>query len=324
MKKGAKKGNKKSSSAKKTKKKAHKPAKTHTKAKKRAHATHKKHSKAKKKTHAAHKKHSGAKKKKSHARASRPAARSHRGLIRQVHRIVAKGRESTSIPGFDQLIEGGFEKNSTNLIVGGSGSGKSIFCMQFLMSGMRKGEKCMYVTFEEKKDQFFANMKEFGWDLAAYEKKGLFIFLEYTPIRVKTMLEEGGGAIENIILKKKISRMVIDSVTSFALLFDKELEKREAALSLFNMIRKWNCTSMLTIESDPTKDNSMESRAIEFESDSIVVLYYVRDKGERGRFIEVLKMRGTKHSQKMYSFDIGTKGISVSTKSVSRLPIDLC
>ncbi|MCH7568383.1 MAG: hypothetical protein IIA87_03095 [Nanoarchaeota archaeon] len=228
----------------------------------------------------------------------------------------------TYIPNFDRLTEGGFSKNSTNLLVGGSGSGKSIFATQFLVGGMKKGEKCLYVTFEEKKERFYANMLRFGWDLNEYEKKGMFTFLEYTPAKVKTMLEEGGGAIENIILKKKISRIVIDSITSFALLFEDELEKREAALSLFNMISKWNCTSMLTLEGKPLRDEKMVSRTLEFESDSITLLYFIRHKNERHRYLEILKMRGTKHSKKIYRFHIDKSGMSIDKKPCT-LPLRL-
>ena len=102
-------------------------------------------------------------------------------------------RIATGIKNFDSLIEGGFEKNSTNLVVGSSGSGKTIFAVEFLIEGMKNGENCLYITFEERKDEFYANMLEFGWDLAKYEKEEKFFFLEYTPEKVKTMLEEGGG-----------------------------------------------------------------------------------------------------------------------------------
>ena len=220
------------------------------------------------------------------------------------------------IPHLDILIEGGFKKNSTNVLVGGAGSGKSIFATQFLIEGMKKGEHALYVTFEENKEEFYANMLRFSWDLADYEKRGLFTFLEYTPVKVKTMLEEGGGSIESIILKKKVLRMVIDSITSFALLFDDELKKREASLALFNMLRLWNCTTLLTLEGSPVKDEQI-SRTIEFESDSIIFLYYLRSKKERERYIEILKMRGTKHSKKTYAFTITNKGIEIK-KAVTR------
>jgi circadian clock protein KaiC len=226
-------------------------------------------------------------------------------------------RVPTGIPNFDTLIEGGLEKNSTNLVIGGAGSGKSIFATQFLVNGMKNGERCLYVTFEERKKEFYLNMLRFGWDLAEYEKKGLFFFLEYAPEKVKTMLEEGGGAIENHILKNKISRVVIDSISSFALLFGGDLEKKEAALNLFAMISAWNCTSLVTLEGDPSKGVHFGTETIEFESDAIIAFYFLRDKVERERYLEILKMRGTKHSKKIFSFDITQSGIKVTKKPYS-------
>ena len=84
---------------------------------------------------------------------------------------------STGIENFDKLIEGGFEKNSINLLFGSTGSGKSIFGTQFLIEGIKKNENCLYVTFEEKKHEFFSNMKELGFDLDTLEKNGKFFFL---------------------------------------------------------------------------------------------------------------------------------------------------
>ena len=74
----------------------------------------------------------------------------------------------------DRITEGGFEKNSTNLIVGGSGNGKSIFAIQFLIEGLKLGESVLYIAFEEKKKDFYTNMLGLGWDLEKYEKSGKF------------------------------------------------------------------------------------------------------------------------------------------------------
>lgn len=238
--------------------------------------------------------------------------KSNKGKTKASTKKLSKNtRVSTGIKNFDNLIQGGFEQETTNLLVGGPGSGKTIFATQFLLSGMKNGEACLYVTFEEKKNQFYKNMKKFGWDLEAYEKKGLFTFLEYTPIKVKTMLEEGGGEIETIVLKKKIKRMAIDSITSFTLLFNDELKKREAALQLFNMLKKWYCTTLLTFEGKPSKDEKVASRTLEFESDSIIFMHFIRKLVKRKRYIEVLKMRGTDHSKEIHDFTIGTSGIEI-------------
>lgn len=222
---------------------------------------------------------------------------------------VKANRVSLGLPNLDKFMQGGLKKNSINLLVGSSGSGKSILATQFLVEGVKKGENCLYITFEEKKPIFFSNMEEFGWNLEKLEKTGKFTFVEYTPEKVKTMLEEGGGIIENIVLEKKVTRIVIDSITSFELLFEKDIKKRTAALSLFNLLRKWNITSILTYQSNPLDEYKPSSKTLEFESDSIIILYFTRVKEEktRKRFIEILKMRGTDHSKEIYPLIIGKK-----------------
>ncbi len=224
-------------------------------------------------------------------------------------------RISTGLPNLDKLIEGGFKKNSTNLVAGGAGSAKSIFAMQFMMDGLKKGEAGVYITFEEKKEKFYEDMIEFGWDLDKYEKNGKFVFLEYTPEQVKQVLTEGGGVVESIIEKIKAKRLVIDSMTSFSLLYEDELTKKEAALALFELIDKWDCTALLTSE-DETPDGHIISAAFEFEVDGIILLYHVKLKGIRRRALEVLKMRGTKIPEKTLAIDITDKGIKLNPKKV--------
>lgn len=201
--------------------------------------------------------------------------------------------------------------------MGGPGSAKTIFATQFLMAGMKAGEKCLYITFEENKEQFYDNMLTFGWNLEEYEKKGLFTFLEYSPSKIKNMLEEGGGSVESTIVSKKIDRLVIDSITAFSLLFSNELEKRTASLFLFKLIKNWNCTSLLTLEADPLNEDKVYSRTFEFLSDSVTKFYFVLNKNKRERFLEIFKMRGTGHSKQIYGFDINNKGIIINPTSSS-------
>jgi len=236
-------------------------------------------------------------------------------FLRKLKVIKKLPRIGTGISNFDKMIEGGFERESINLIVGGSGSGKSIFGLQFLIEGVKKGESVLYVSFEEKKREFFSNMKKFGWDLNKLEKTGKFIFLEYSPEKVKMMLDEGGGTIESLVLKHKISRMVIDSITSFSLLFDDALSKRQANLGLFDIIDKWSCTTLLTVQHDPLKRKGKELSTIEFEADSITLLYFIKEKAKRKRYIEVLKMRGTNHSKDTHLFEIKKDGIKIGRKA---------
>ena len=70
----------------------------------------------------------------------------------------------------------------------------------------------------------------------------------------------------------------------------------------------------MTSEESPFLDRQFSSRTLEFEAHSIVLLYYVPGKSGRDRYLEILKMRGTKHSTSLHEFSIDTKGIAVSSK----------
>jgi KaiC/GvpD/RAD55 family RecA-like ATPase len=229
-----------------------------------------------------------------------------------------KERIPTGMPGLDRLISGGFITKSINLVEGGNGSGKTIFAMQYLIEGLKKGEAVLYVTFEEKKENFYENMKKLGWDLEKAEKSNKFTFLEYSPEKIKMMLDEGGGSIESLVLRHKVKRLVIDSITSFNLLFDTELEKRTANMSLFDIIRKWECTTLLTVQHDPIQNEEENVSLLEFETDGTILLYFKKVKNKRQRFIEIVKMRGTNHSTDVHTLKI-EKGIKIggSEKSSS-------
>ncbi|MCH7850442.1 MAG: hypothetical protein IH845_02255 [Nanoarchaeota archaeon] len=226
-------------------------------------------------------------------------------------------RVKTGVKNFDSLIGGGFKQSSINLLVGRSGSGKSIFATQFLIEGLKSGEKCLLISFEEKKAEFFSHMQSLGFNLETYEKSGKLFFLEYTPQKVKTMLDEGGGSVEALVLSEKINRIAIDSVSSLMLLFSRDLEKKEVAFSLANLLKGWNCTTLLTYEENLTFARDT-SRMFDLGSDSITLLYFLRGKNKRGRSLEIIKMRGTKHSLNLHPFTIEKNGIVVSKAASSK------
>lgn len=218
-------------------------------------------------------------------------------------------RITTGIRSFDKLCGKGLIENSINLVVGGPGSGKTIFAMQFLLEGCKQGETAIYVTFEEDKEKFYNHMASLGWDLKTYEDQGRFVFLKYMPEQVKKMIMEGGGAIESLITSTSAKRLVIDSITSFSLLYRNEFSKKEAALKLFNMISKWECTTLLTEQE--TINHAPINSTLSFEADSVILLYHDKIGLTRMRSIEVLKMRGTKHPKHTYHFNISQKGITL-------------
>ncbi|MFA5931462.1 MAG: ATPase domain-containing protein [archaeon] len=234
-------------------------------------------------------------------------------VVERVNDGSDTSRVKTGIVGFDELIEGGFERESIVLTVGSSGTGKTILSMQFLYKGIVDyNEPGVFISFEEERDSLFKHSLQFGWDFENLEKNDKFRLLVFKPHQVPKILEEGGGQIRDALAEVGAKRVVIDSITAYGLLFRDEYKRREKILEFFNLLRRWGVTSMIVCEDSP-KDVEEQEGSIGFISDAIVSLYYEHDKekGIRIHSLEVLKMRGTKHTNKVCAMNFEKDGITV-------------
>lgn len=230
-------------------------------------------------------------------------------------RVVEKidSRVATGIKGFDELVDGGFERESIVLVVGSAGTGKTLFGLQFLYQGAEKyNEPGIFLSFEEEQSSIYKHAKQFGWDFQKLEDERKFRLLSFKPHQVTAILEEGGGQIRDALADISAKRIVIDSITAYGLLFNDEYKRREKVLEFFNLLRKWGVTSLVICEDDPQKVEKREG-SIAFISDAVVSMYYLQDeeKGIRIHSLEILKMRGTKHTNKLCAINFEEEGIVV-------------
>ncbi|MCH8003000.1 MAG: hypothetical protein IH934_00075 [Nanoarchaeota archaeon] len=212
-------------------------------------------------------------------------------------------RVPTGIKNLDDGMMGGLVRNSINMIAGGPGSGKSIFAMQYLVNGATKyNEPGVYITLEEGKDNIMKNMNSFGWDLEKLDKEIKVSIIEISPTDIQLEVHKQVEKLESQIINKlKAKRIVIDSMTSYSLLFKSELVLRASYLNLFKMLRNWKLCSLLTSEYDI---EGHKVTPLDFEVDSILWIYNSKIKGIRTRSLEIFKMRGTKHTTKTFPMQI--------------------
>jgi len=214
---------------------------------------------------------------------------------------------TTGIKGLDVLLRGGLPKGSTTLVSGTPGSGKTILSMQFLVNGyLQAKEKGFYISLEEDVDRMENYMsKAFGWPIRELRKKGNLIMLRSDVYD----FEKFKDLIETTVEKNGIERVVIDPITVISLFFEKPLEIRRSLLELDRMLKKLNCTSLLTCEI-PEGTNAISSFGIEeFTSDGIIILTY---KIGAPRGIVIRKMRLVDHDKEIHPFEIKEgKGIVV-------------
>jgi circadian clock protein KaiC len=243
----------------------------------------------------------------------------------------------TGIKGFDKLFEKdyGIPTGGSVLIEGGPGSGKTIFCLSTVASLCKKGQKCLYMSFEEPEERLLDHMSHFGWDVNSMVKKGLLRVKRFDAIDVSRSVEALLSAAKKELLIEvdpvlfpedfKPDFVVIDSLTSIASAFSgHESRFRIYMEQLFRYLEKNKITNFLIREvSTPTHVGTTfkeEGEAVSFLSDGIVVIYNViYDSGTRGAALEILKMRGSNFKKKIVEMKIiNKKGVVISNKVLKR------
>lgn len=230
---------------------------------------------------------------------------------------IASGSERipTGIPGLDKLIEGGLIKGSTYLIAGQTGTGKSIFTMQYLIEGLKRGETCVYLSLEQKIDELMGDMMKFEWGalLKKYYDTGKLILVSVEPTNMKDLQD----ASLTYISKVKANRFVLDSLTVAALgwkISSMDTGKiRSEVFSYLRSVETTGVTSMLIAEISENDIKSLSSFGFEeFLVDGVIVLNYLDyAAGGTPRSLMIRKMRRTNHGTDIYPFEISKSGISV-------------
>ena len=150
----------------------------------------------------------------------------------------------TGISGFDKISQGGFVRNSSNLIVGGPGSGKTTFLLQFLWNGANSGENGLYCSFEPDIVETLKDGLSYGWDFSKLNEQDKVKFLKFSP---KTSVDDLKSELIKLIAKYSIKRICFDPISVFAFSGD-EKKMRETFFDLISLMKRLNVTTIITNE----------------------------------------------------------------------------
>jgi KaiC/GvpD/RAD55 family RecA-like ATPase len=237
---------------------------------------------------------------------------------------LVEGYIRIGIAGLDELFEKGLPKGNSVLIAGGAGTGKTILCLQILCEAAKNGEKCLYLSFEEAEDKLKQHMRDFGWNVDEFEKKGLLKIKRVEPFDISRSIEallakakgelmiETSGLSDFIPEGFKPNRVVIDSVTALTSAFvDKDSSYRAYIEQSFRYLEKIGATSFLISESWEVPQKFSKSGVEEFLADGIIAFYNIRKGNVRERAIEIIKMRGAEFEERVVALKITDKGIII-------------
>jgi circadian clock protein KaiC len=218
---------------------------------------------------------------------------------------ASKEYVESGIPELDSMLGGkGYYRGSSILVSGTAGTGKSSIAAHFADATCRRGERCLFLAFEESQNQILRNMRSIGLDLEQWVKKGLLRFESSRPMTLG--LEMHLTTVHKVIVRFNPSCVVLDPISDFESAGTFTDAKR-MLLRLVDFLKSRQVTSLMT--SLLSEDRNFAETGISSIIDTWLLLRNIEQNGERNRGLYVLKSRGMAHSNMVREFLITSQGL---------------
>jgi circadian clock protein KaiC len=231
-------------------------------------------------------------------------------------------KAATGIAGFDLLSGGGLPQNRTSLVIGGPGTGKTVFALQTIVHAAREYDQPgIFVAFEESTDHLFTNAAPFGWRLSTMARHSLF-FLDarLSPTVVRSGDFELSGMLAILEAKKQqigARWIVFDGIdVMLALLHNSAAEMRE-----IYRLRDWlahsELTAIVTTKTDGDTSAVVNYGFMQFMVDCVIRLDRRLEEGIPVRRLEITKYRGSNFAPGEFPLSFGPHGMEVAAPQSS-------
>lgn len=235
--------------------------------------------------------------------------------------VKTSPRIGTGVPGLDDILGGGLSQNRVYLVEGSPGAGKTTLALQFLMKGIRQGEKGLYITLSETAEELQEIADSHGWsieDLSLFQlvnDAGLDPDSEQSILHPSEVeLGETTRSIMNEVDRVSPARVVFDSLSEMRLLAQNPLRYRRQILAIKNYFSTRKCTVILLDDkTSETSDQQLHSIA----HGVITLEQLAQEFGKERRRLNVVKMRGIKFRGGFHDFILDTGGLRVFPRLVA-------
>jgi KaiC/GvpD/RAD55 family RecA-like ATPase len=226
--------------------------------------------------------------------------------------------------GLNSLIDGGINENSTTVVIGSSGAGKTTFALQFIMRGMEVGDDGVFISLDENQTQILKEAEAMGWkNIHDYIADDRLVFIDASGEQFSKFIRVELPDFVNEWKGTK-SRIVIDPLTPVLWATRERYEQRELISFLLKEARKVG-TVLCTLEEHGSIGDLSGSETVipMYIADCIIHLKYLTTSDSVLRNLQIIKCRSSKHSEKSHPYRIiGGLGLSIQHKGLPAAKTD--
>ena len=226
-----------------------------------------------------------------------------------VEQPTSTRRSSLGVPAVDEMIGKGVYDGSVTLVVGVSGTGKTVLGVQFLVEGAKQGKSCLLVSLDEHPAQIMRNAEGLGLNLQKYVDEGTVQVYYESPQELE--LDVHFHNLTRLMDEHKVERVVVDSLAAYHMHETDRREFRDFIYALTTHIKDRLITAFLNYESPELLGVSQISEDLKASTivDNIILLNYVEFSNRLRRAITIPKARGSAPSRLTREYTIQRGGI---------------
>jgi circadian clock protein KaiC len=222
---------------------------------------------------------------------------------------VTDERVSSGIPRLDAMLCGGYHRGANVLISGAPGTAKSTLGGLFVAAACARGERAMYVNFDEGASQIVRNLGSVGIKLLPYQKSGLLKI--YSTRTRGPNIEEQFGELRRVIREHKPRCLVVDPLSALASKLA-HVASADSTQMFLDYLKGEGITVVNTSLLDGPDVGEATATGISTIADTWIHLSYVVHEGERNRALTIVKSRGTGHSNQVRELSLSDTGVTLT------------
>jgi circadian clock protein KaiC len=222
---------------------------------------------------------------------------------------VSDKRVSSGLPRLDSMLRGGYHCGSNVLISGAPGTAKSTLAGLFAAAASKRGERTLYVSFDEGAAQIVRNLQSVGIQLAPYLKSGLLKM--YSTRTRGPNVEEQFYALRAQVRAYNPTCLVIDPISALSTKLS-HVASADAAQQFLDFLKGEGITAVNTSLMDGLSADEATATGISTIADTWIHLSYIVQDGERNRALTIVKSRGTGHSNQVRELKLADEGVSLT------------